>query len=202
MKRLACLFGMIMALVIPALAEKPQEFFSAGNPIKYCGEKYYLAWSDHPQDIYYCQEYLPKGESLEKYNSMFTVSVIFWDREPLDAIKAKIAELEERKKTDKITNYVLAENDGEYMLEFIVSDSSNGKLNCVEVDIHYYRQLTIQGKKASVLCFYSARAYNDDILPFMESIPAHREKWYEAMVKLNITPKFKSGGTTATERNL
>ena len=74
------------------------------------------------------------------------------------------------------------------MLEFIVSDSSNGKLNCVEVDIHYYRQLTIQGKKASVLCFYSARAYNDDILPFM--------------TKLNITPKFESGGTTATERNL
>lgn len=44
-------------------------------------------------------------------------------------------------------------------------------MNTVEVDVHYYRQMTINGKKASVLCFYSGRAYGDDILPFIQSIP-------------------------------
>ncbi len=172
-------------------AQPVTEYFSVGNPIKYCGTKFSLVWSAHPQDIYYVQEYLPKGETLEHYNQMFTVSVIFWDRTPEEAVKAKVAELEQRKKTDPVTNYIAAQNDkGEYILEFIVSDGSDGKLDLVEVDVHYYRQMTINGRKASVLSFYSCRAYGDDIIPFMKSIPDKRKAWYEGMDNLKIDPKF------------
>ena len=172
-------------------AQSATEYFNAGNPIKYCGTKYYLAWSAQPQENYFVQEYLPKGESLDHYNQMFTVSVIFWDITPLEAVQAKIAELEERKNTDPITNYMVAENNGEYILEFIVGDSSDGKMNTVEVDVHYYRQMTINGRNASVLCFYSSRAYGDDILPFIQSIPEKRNAWYEGMSNLKITPEFR-----------
>ena len=86
-------------------------------------------------------------------------------------IDAKIAELEQRKKTDPVTNYLVAENNGEYILEFIVGDSSDGKMNIVEVDVHYYKQMTINGRNASVLSFYSGRAYGDDIMQFIQSIP-------------------------------
>ena len=85
---------------------------------------------------------------------------------------------------------MVAENNGDYILEFLVSDSSNGKMNTVEVDVHYYRQMTINGKKASVLCFYSGRAYGDDILPFIQSIPEKRNAWYEGMSSLKLNPKF------------
>ena len=171
-------------------AQSATEYFSVGNPIKYCGTKYSLVWSAQPQENYFVQEYLPKGETLEHYNQMFTVSVIFWDRTPLEAVQAKVAELEERKKSDPITKYMVAENNGDYILEFLVSDSSNGKMNTVEVDVHYYRQMTINGKKASVLCFYSGRAYGDDILPFIQSIPEKRNAWYEGMSNLKLNPKF------------
>lgn len=166
------------------------EYFNVGNPIKYCGTEFSFVWSAQPQENYFVQEYLPKGESLERYNQMFTVSVIFWDRTPLESVKAKIAELEERKKTDPITNYLVAENNGEYILEFIVGDSSNGKMNIVEVDVHYYKQMTINGRNASVLSFYSCRAYGDDIKSFIQSIPKKRNGWYEGMSNLIINPKF------------
>ena len=171
-------------------AQTVSEYFDVGNPIKYCGTKYSLVWSARPQENYYVQEYLPKGESLEHYNQMFTVSVIFGDITPLEAVQAKIAELEQRKKTDPVTNYLVAENNGEYILEFIVGDSSDGKMNIVEVDVHYYKQMTINGRNASVLSFYSGRAYGDDIMQFIQSIPQKRNAWYEGMSNLKLNPKF------------
>ena len=171
-------------------AQSATEYFNVGNPIKYCGTKFSLVWSALPQENYFVQEYLPKGESLDHYNQMFTVSVIFWDRTPLDAVQAKIAELEQRKKSDPITNYTVAENNGEYILEFIVGDSSDGNMNAVEVDVHYYKQMTINGRNASVLSFYSCRAYGDEIMPFIQSIPEKRNAWYEGMSNLKLNPKF------------
>ena len=57
-------------------AQSAYEYFNVGNPINYCGKEYFLVWSANPQENYYVQEYLPKGESLDHYNQMFTVSVI------------------------------------------------------------------------------------------------------------------------------
>lgn len=171
-------------------AQSAIEYFNAGNPIKYCGTDYFFVWSAQPQENYFVQEYLPKGESLDHYNQMFTVSVIFGDITPLEAVKAKIVELEQRKRTDPITNYMVAENNGEYILEFIVSDSSDGEMNTVEVDMHYYKQMKINGRIANVLNFYSCRAYGDDIMPFIQSIPEKRNAWYEGMSNLKLNPKF------------
>lgn len=187
---------LIASLIISLLsglsltAQSVTEYFNVGNPIKYCDTDFYLTWSSHPQENYFLQEYLPKGESLEHYNQMFTVSVIFGNISPKEAIQAKIAELEQRKQTDPVTNYMTAEKDGQYILEFIVSDSNNGVMNIVEVDVHHYKQMTINGRKACVLSFYSGRAYGDDIMPFIQSIPNKRVAWYEGMIELKLNPKF------------
>lgn len=186
------ILSIIITLVccVSLSAQSVKEYFSVGNPIEYCGTEFYLAWSVHPQDNYFVQEYLPEGESFDNYNQMFTVNVLFLDITPLDAIKAKIAELEERKQTDPLTNYVVAENDGEYILEFMVSDSNKGEINTVEADVHYYKPMTINGKKASVLFFYSCRGYGDDIMPFIQSIPDRRNAWYTGMSNFKSTPEF------------
>ena len=186
------LISILISLItcLSVSAQSAIEFFNVGNPIEYCGTKYSLVWSAHPQENYYIQEYLPQGETLEHYNQMFTVSIIFSDLKPQDAVQAKIAELELRKKSDPITNYMTAENDGEYILEFIVSDSASGKFNTVEVDVHHYKQMTIDGRKATVLAFYSGRAYGDDIMDFIKSIPQKRTLWYEGMSDLKLNPKF------------
>lgn len=85
---------------------------------------------------------------------------------------------------------MVAENNGEYILEFIVGDSSDGEMNIVEVDVHYYKQMTIDCRSAVVLSFYSGRAYGDDILPFVQSIPEKRNAWYMGMSNLKLIPKF------------
>jgi len=175
--------------------ESVSAYFDVGNPVKFGGEDYYLAWSSRPYDFYVIQEYLPKGEAFENYTRMFTVCVMFVGDAPFDSTKAvelKIAELEETKKTDPVCNYLVAENDGEYILDFIVSKSDDkGDLEFVEADIHYYRDIEINGIKANYLLFYSCRAYGDDIKPFMESIPGQREKWYRDITGLDIMPKFR-----------
>lgn len=190
-----CIFSLFVFLFscLNVFSQSATEYFSVGNPINYCGTEYFLSWSSHPQENYYIQEYLPKGESLDHYNEMFTVSIIFWDRTPKEAVEAKIAELEQRKKTDPVTNYLVAEKNGEYILEFIVSDTDikKDKINIAEVDLHHYKQMKINGRNASVLSFYSSRAYGDDILPFIASIPAKRDVWYEGMTKLNLNPQFQ-----------
>jgi len=170
-------------------------YFDVGNPIKFGGEDYYLAWSSRPYEFYMLQEYLPMGETFDSYTQMFTVSVMFVGDAPFDSSKAvefKIAELEEMKKTDPVCNYLVAENNGEYILDFIVSKSDDdGNLEFVEVDIHYYQDIEVNGIKANYLLFYSCRAYGDDIKPFMASIPGQREKWYKDITELGIRPKFK-----------
>ena len=50
--------------------------------------------------------------------------------------------------------------------------------------------MTINGKKASVLSFYSCRAYGDDITTFIQSIPSKQEEWYEALGNLKLKPEF------------
>ena len=183
---------MVLACGLSLSAQRVTEYFNVGNPISYCATDYWLAWSARPQTFYYVQEYLPQGETLEHYNQLFTVSVLFWDLTPEQAVEAKIAELEQRKASDPVVNYKVAENgDGEYILEFVVSDTNNGEISTVEVDIHYYKQMTLMGRKASVLYFYSCRAYDDDILPFIQSIPERRAEWYNGIIGLNLVPDFK-----------
>lgn len=175
--------------------ETATQYFNVGNPIKFGGEDYYFAWSSRPYDFYMLQEYLPEGETFENYSQMFTVSVMFVGDAPMKADKAvefKIAELEEVKKTDKMCNYLAYENNGDYLLDFIVSKSDDkGKLEFVEVDIHYYRDIEINGMKAVYLLFYSCRAYGDNIKPFLKSLPDKRDKLYEDITTLKIMPEFK-----------
>lgn len=54
-------------------AQSVTEYFDAGNPIKYGDTEFSLAWSSHPQDNYYIQEYLPEGETFDNFKQMFSV---------------------------------------------------------------------------------------------------------------------------------
>lgn len=182
-------------IATPSTETKVTQYFDVGNPITFGNDKFYLAWSSRPYDFYMLQEYLPQGESFETYSQMFTASVMFYGNAPFNSTKAveyKIAELEEIKKTDDVCNYTVLENNGEYLLDFIVSKTGDdGQLEFVEVDIHYYRDIVVNGTNANYLLFYSIRAYGDDIMPFLESIPSRREQWYHDLTTLNLTPSFQ-----------
>ena len=150
------------------------EYFDAGNPINFDGTDFYLGWSSNPTSGYYLQEYYPKGEVPEHYNKMFTVSLLEGNLTPEMAAQAKINELEKRKETDKVCNYQMLDKEGEYIVDFVVSDMGSGELTTVEWNLHYYKIVKIGDKDYLFLTFLSQRAYGDDILPFLKSIPDKR----------------------------
>ena len=191
MKRLsAALIALISCLTI--FSQETIDYLNVGKTIKFEKQIYSLAWSSHPADYYYIQEWLPKGESFDNYNQMLTVSLHFSeDITPQIAAQNKAAELEERGKNDMICHYNIFENGDEYIVDFLVSETENGLLKLVEHDIHHYKQVTNHGKKALQLTFISERSYGDDIMPFLQSLKDRRENMILDLTKMNIKCKVK-----------
>ena len=192
MKRIGLSFILMMTCVMAFSQEEIVDYLHVGKTLKFQGKKFELKWSQHPMEVYYLQEWLPKGETFDNYEQMLSVSLAFSEALTVQyAVEAKIQELEERKKSDKCCNYLVYENDGEYLIDFLVSDGADGKLNCVEVDIHHYKPVTVNGKKAIQLNFYSRRAYGDDIIPFLEFLKDKKEDWIKELTQMIIVCKMK-----------
>ncbi len=186
MKKLL-LTSLLFFCCVSLYSQEAVDFLQIGKTLKFNGEKFYLKWSSHPRDYYYIQEWVPKKESPETYNQMFTVTLhLSEELTPALAVQYKVAELEKRSETDKCCNYNVFENDGEYILDFLVSEGEEGYLKVVEHDIHHYKQVHINGKKALQLNFYSHRSYGDDILPFLQKLQEDRTVLIEAVTKMKI----------------
>lgn len=156
-------------------AQDVKAYFVTDNPIIYDNSEFYLGWSARPRSGYYVHEYFVKGETPERYNRMFTINLLEADITAETAASLKIAELEERKKKDEVCNYMSFNKGDEYVIDFLVSDAGEGELTTVEWDLHYYKTVKIDGKSFLQLYFFSQRAYGDDIIPFIKSIPERRE---------------------------
>lgn len=182
--------ALLFCFISLAKAQEPVRYFEIGDTLKFNGQTYHFAWSSHPQEGYYIQEYLPQGQSFDNYKEMFTVTILLVDVKPDVMLKAKIMELEKRKKTDEVCNYLVVKRGNTKLLDFLVSDGKDDRLNVVEMDLHRYERIQINNQPASMLCFYSARGYGDDILPFIKSIADRRESLYNAMEQLEIHPVF------------
>ncbi len=167
-------------------AQTMTSYFNAGNPIEVDGKEFYLGWSSNPQEGYYLQEYFPKGEAPEHYNDMFTVSLFEGNVTPEIAAQAKANELATRKESDKICNYRVLNKDGEYIVDFVVSDMSSGQLTTVEWDLHYYKSVKIGDKNYLLLMFLSQRAYGDDIIPLLKHIPDNIDRRINALTKKKL----------------
>lgn len=193
MKRFLFLMTFVCAFVLTAFAESPTMYFNIGNPVVFSGEKFYFAWSSHPVEGYYLQEYLPENQNFETYKHMLTVSPIFTELpDAVDiSVNEKEKELDKRKESDPVCQYEVFENDGMKIIDFLVSDGSGDELNCVEHDVQLYINQEIDGKKAVVLYYLSSRAYGDDILPFISQIPDRRTQIFEALTDLSRKAKFK-----------
>ena len=163
------------------------DYLNVGDTIEYNGQKMVLRWSTHPMELYYLQEWIPENETFDNYSQMFTVAVILAEEvTPELAVQMKVDELEERAKTDACCNYQVLENNGEYILDFLVSDGNGKTLNLVEWDIHHYKTVIINGKKAQQLNYISTRAYGNDIMPFLESIKDRRAEQINALTQMDI----------------
>ena len=190
MKKIITLLFVVFCCISMS-SQEVVDYLNVGNTIEFNGKKMVLKWCSHPMELYYLQEWIPEDETFDNYSQMFTVAVILAEEvTPELAVQMKIQELEERAKTDACCNYQVLENNGEYILDFLVSDGNGEKLNCVEWDIHHYKTAIINGNKAQQLNYISTRAYGDDILPFLESIKDKRIEWINALTQMDIKCKL------------
>lgn len=191
MKRISVTL-IVLISCFSVFSQEAIDYLNVGKTVKFEKQKFNLAWSSHPTDHYYIQEWLPKGENFDNYSQMFTVSLLFSeDLTPLIAVQSKAAELDERGKNDKICHYNIFENGDEYILDFLVSETEDGLVKIVEHDVHHYKKVTINGKNALQLTFISERSYGDDILPFIQSLKDRRENVIADLTQMNLKCKVK-----------
>lgn len=143
--------------------EKAVDFLNIGDKIHFAGKDYHLAWSSHPNEAYYKQEYVAKGDKVEHYKRMIIIDFVESKHKPKDAVKLLIQNLEKRKKTDPVVNYQLLENGDEHMLDFILSSPSEDGKSVKILERNVYRYFHINNpktKKKGILIFaVSDRAY-------------------------------------------
>lgn len=161
------------------------DYLSIPGPLKFHDVEYKLVSSGHPNEIYYLQEYLPEGESLEHFNQMLTEYL--FNSEDLDlkaAVDIKVQELEERKHTDPKCVYKVTESpDGkEIILEFFISQNLDGE-NFEQFNLFHYRQIEMSdGKKAINIMAFAKRIYGNAIESFFKTFDEERKAHFYEII--------------------
>lgn len=175
---------LVTSLLLAGFTDQPIDRLGITGPLLFGKTNFELAWSDKPKDNYYVQEYLPKNESLEKFNQMLAIHLFVMDNELKSAVQQKMKWLEERKKTDPVCNYNLIESpDGkEFILDFIVGQNESNKMTIAEFNVYKYSKITLQGKNAIVVYSFSKRSYGDAITSFLKDLSTDRNMYLNQMI--------------------
>ena len=167
----------------PAVAQAQEVAVGVPGPIVFEDETFNLAWTSHPTETFYKQEYLPEGQVVEAYGQMFMVDVLLNGATAEGAAGNMIAGLRERQATDPMVNFDLIQNDatGEIILDFLLSDESTGTLI---VEWNAYRYVPLDGGLA--MFGISRRGYDDDVEPFLAELAQSRLGAIEALANLDL----------------
>lgn len=173
------------------ISDNPVDRLGVAGPLTFNKTNFNLAWADKPKETYYIQEYVPTGEKIERFNQMVTIHLFDTDIKLKNAVQQKIAELNQRKKTDPTCNYQVNESpDGkEFMVDFLLGESKDDKMTIAEFNIYRYKQVDLGNKKKAVLVYaYSKRAYGDDIRPFYKNLREDRANLLNEMIGTEMPP--------------
>ena len=120
---------------------------------------------------------------------MLTIHLFITDIKAKDAVAQKVKELNKRKKTDEVCNYVVTENpDGkEFIVDFILGESKGDKMTIVEFNIYRYKQIEIgNNKKAMLVYAYTKRSYGDNITTFFKTLGDDRTDYLNQMISVDM----------------
>ena len=101
-KTVTALFGLFLTTASFGQTAKPTEYLGVGRAITFDKVSYNLAWTSHPADNYYKQEYLAKGSTLEKFEKLIMLDVITGKIKIEDVVAAKITEIKKIKSGGKL----------------------------------------------------------------------------------------------------
>ncbi len=160
-----------------ARSDSAVDRLSLPDTIEFNGEGYRLSWSSHPKPHYYKQEYLPAGQTSERFQRMMLVEAILRGVDINDAVAAKVSMLNKRKSTDPTVNFAVVKNpkNGEIILDFILSAQDPKGEDIIEWNAYRYAALKGNGGTSGVLLFgISRRGYGDDATNFLRRLKSAR----------------------------
>ncbi|UKB85118.1 hypothetical protein LF887_05690 [Chryseobacterium sp. MEBOG06] len=176
---------LILLLIVPLFYIKAQnkvnDYINVPGPINLNQKVYNLAWSSHPNENYFKQEYLSPKENINRYNSMVLIEFVKGNFTLKDIIDQKIGELQETKKTNPVVNYQILENNGEYILDFLINENSKDGKEILIAERNIYRyQLISNSKNKGVLLFaVSERGYEKNMDNFFNNLKANSSQLIE-----------------------
>ena len=168
-----------------------ENLLTAPELVKFKGTDYKLAWSSHPSENYYKQEYIPSGEIIDEYRRMIGIELLGGVLTAQDAVDQKIAEIKARKATDRLSNFELREDKekNELILDFMLSEGT-GESVILEWNVYRYANYQNAGEKGLTLFSYSQRAFGNEVIQFGPDIRDNRKKYVEEFTALK-RPEIK-----------
>ena len=177
--------GLIFIHIMPGNAgDGAVDRLSLPGLIEFNGESYRLAWSSHPTSHYYKQEYLPPGQTSERFQRMVLIEATVRGVDVNGAVAAQVNTLNKRKSTDPTVNFAASRNpdNGEIILDFILSAQDPTGEDVVEWNAYRYAALRGKGGESGVLLFgISWRAYGDDATNFLRRLKSVRPAEVKAL---------------------
>lgn len=160
-----------------------EDAVGAPGPFVLEGERFELAWTSHPTDTYYKQEYVPEGQTVEAYTQMFMVDVLTNGTSVRDAAGTMVDGLKQRQANDPVVNFALIENEatGEIILDFVLSDSSSGT---VIVEWNAYRYVPLEDGVA--MFGISRRGYDEGATELLKGMKGWRMGTIQALATLDL----------------
>jgi hypothetical protein len=169
---------------------KPINYLGAVEQISLDKISYDLAWSSYPLENYYKQEYLAKGDTIEKFKKLILLEFIKGEITVKEVVAYKVAELKRDKLSNPIVNYeVYTKKDGEVFMDFLVSENTpDGKsVKIVERNVQRYKSVVDKNGQKGVLLFgVSERAYGNDIHNFFLNLKENKIKLVKLVVDIEI----------------
>lgn len=159
---------------------KINDYLSIPGPLKLDQKMYNLVWSSHPNENYFKQEYLSSDENLNKYNRLVMIDFIKGDYSLKNIVDQKVGELQEMKKTNPVVNYQILENNGEYILDFLISENSKDGKEVLIAERNVYRYKLISNNHKGILLFaVSERGYKENMDSFFNNLKNNSSKLIE-----------------------
>ena len=155
-KILTVLLSAFIASIVYGQTSNPvTEYLNVPGPIVLNKDTFKLAWSSHPSATYYKQEYIGAKDNIEKFKKMVMVEVLVGNEKAADLAKAKIAELKQLKLTNPLVNHEVFQKNGEYIIDFLLSQNSpdGKKVSIIERNVYRYKEVTDKNGKKAMLLF-------------------------------------------------
>ena len=167
----------IMTIFTVTHAKTNNDLFTK-NSLVFNGTTYNLKWSSHPKKYFFKQEYLPKNEKLDKYKTMIVIDFYEGDFKPQQLVDTLIQNLTKRKKTDSLCNFNVFTKDKEYIVDFLLSESSGNYITLLERNVYRYKLINdVKSQRKGVLIFgVSERAYDSEVDVYFENLKQNKDK--------------------------